>query len=124
MMRHIINFVGASPQKSIILKELGNLLPHYEVFTIQDFIQKYETHTPETEEKAWRDIWLAALQADHCVIESIGTSDNLQMILDRLWRAPGTNIVTLRCETSAKVKRMLPRKVAEKLLLELPPDFH
>ena len=124
MMRHIVNFVGTSPQKSIILKELGDLLPHYEVFAIQDFIQKYEIHTPETEEKAWRDVWLAALQADRCIIESSGTSENLQMILDRLWRAPGTNIFTLTCHSAAKLKRMLPRKVAEKLLLELPPDFH
>jgi len=115
-MRHIINIIDSSAiaeRKKLVLA-LKDVLPQYEMLEIGD------SQTHEGEAQLWRQVWILALQADSSIILSSGTSENLQMTLDRLWRAPGTNIVTITLE--------LPNQsVAETVAWifgQLPVDFH
>jgi predicted kinase len=103
-MRHIINLIGPTAVgKSTVIQALNELLPHYEVLAIDEFRRRIGTLTSESESQAWREVWIAALKADCCIIESDGTSPHLSMILERLWRAPGTNILTIALEAPPKV---------------------
>jgi predicted kinase len=103
-MRHIINLIGPTAVgKSTVIQALNEQLPHYEVLAIDDFRRRIGTFTPEGESQAWREVWIAALKADCSIIESSGTSPHLSMLLDRLWRAPGTNILTIALEAPPKV---------------------
>lgn len=103
-MRHIINLIGpAAVGKSTVIQALNEQLPHYEVLAIDDFRHRVGASTPAGESQAWREVWIAALKADCSIIESDGTSQHLSMILDRLWRAPGTNILTIVLEAPPKV---------------------
>lgn len=104
-MRHIINLIGPTAVgKSTVIQSLNERLPHYEVFAIDDFRRRIGASTPEGESQAWREVWIAALKADCSIIESDGTSPHLSMLLDRLWRAPGTNILTIALEAPPKVR--------------------
>lgn len=103
-MRHIINLIGPTAVgKSTVIQALNEHLPHYEVLAIDDFRHRIGAATPEGEAQAWREVWIAALKADCSIIESDGTSPHLSMILERLWRAPGTNILTIALEAPTKV---------------------
>ncbi len=105
-MRHIINLIGPTAVgKSTVIQALNEHLLHYEVLAIDDFRRRIGAFTPEGESQAWREVWIAALKADCSIIESNGTSPHLSMILERLWRAPGTNILTIVLEAPAKVCR-------------------
>jgi len=104
-MRHIINLIGPTAVgKSTVIQALNERLPHYEVFAIDDFRRRVGASTPEGESQAWREVWIAALKADCSIIESDGTSPHLSMLLDRLWRAPGTNILIIALEAPPKVR--------------------
>lgn len=104
-MRHIINLIGPTAVgKSTVIQALNEHLPHYEVLAIDDFRRRIGAATLEGEAQAWREVWIAALKADCSIIESDGTSPHLSMILERLWRAPGTNILTIALEAPAKVR--------------------
>jgi len=106
LMRHIINLIGPpAAGKSTIIQELKRLLPFYEVLAIDDFRQRLKVTTPEEENTAWNQLWMAALKADYCILESTGTSPQLSMMLDRLWRAPGTNILTVALLASPRTCR-------------------
>jgi hypothetical protein len=87
-MRHIINFIGISLYKETVLLALTQLLPHFVVFRLENL-------APEQEANEWRKVWLESLQEDACILYSDGNSEHLSLLLDRLWRAPGTNIFTL-----------------------------
>ncbi len=105
-MRHIINLIGPpAAGKSTVIQELKLLLPFYEVLAIDDFCQQLKATTPEEENTAWNQLWMAALQANYCILESTGTSPQLSMILDRLWRAPGSNILTVALLASPRTCR-------------------
>ncbi len=105
-MRHIINLIGPPVSgKSTVIQELKNLLPFYDVLAIDDFRRQQEETTPEREATAWNQLWLAALKSEHCLIENTGTSPHLGMILDRLWRAPGTNIITIALKATPRIRR-------------------
>ncbi|AEI49655.1 AAA family ATPase [Runella slithyformis] len=105
-MRHIINLIGPpAAGKSTVIRELKLLLPFYDVLSIDDFRRQQEETTPERENTAWNQLWLEALKSDYCLIESTGTSLNLGMILDRLWRAPGTNIITVALKATLRIRR-------------------
>ncbi len=106
LMRHIINLIGPpAAGKSTVIQELKRLLPFYEVLAIDDFRQRLKVTTPEEENTAWNQLWMAALKADYCILESTGTSPQLSMMLDRLWRAPGTNILTVALLASPRTCR-------------------
>jgi AAA domain len=105
-MRHIINLIGPpAAGKSTVIQELKTLLPFYDVLAIDDFRRRQEATTPNGEATAWNQLWLAALKSDYCLIESTGTSPHLGMILDRLWRAPGTNIITVAMKATPRIRR-------------------
>jgi hypothetical protein len=87
-MRHIINFIGISLYKETVLLALTQLLPNFVVFRLENL-------APEQEANEWRKVWLESLQEDACILYSDGNSEHLSLLLDRLWRAPGTNIFTL-----------------------------
>ncbi|MEZ4905127.1 MAG: hypothetical protein R2822_26965 [Spirosomataceae bacterium] len=59
---------------------------------------------------------MTALQADNSIIISQGASENLPLLLDRLWRAPGTNIVTITLGAE-------PSEWEVWLMEQLPADF-
>ncbi len=71
-----------------MLLALTQLLPHFVVFRLENL-------APEQEANEWRKVWLESLQEDACILYSDGNSEHLSLLLDRLWRAPGTNIFTL-----------------------------
>ncbi|WP_428657513.1 AAA family ATPase [Runella sp.] len=105
-MRHIINLIGPPVSgKSTIIRELKTLLPVYHVLAINDFRRRQEETTPDRETTAWNQLWLEALKSEYCIIESTGTSPHLGMILDRLWRAPGTNILTVALKATPRIRR-------------------
>jgi len=105
-MRHIINIIGPpAAGKSTVIQELKRLLPFYEVLAIDDFCQQLNATTTQEENTAWNQLWMAALKSDYCILESTGTSPQLSMMLDRLWRAPGTNILTVALLASPRTRR-------------------
>lgn len=105
-MRHIINLIGPpAAGKSTVIRELAPLLPFYNVLAIDDFRRQQQGTAPDIETTAWNQLWLEALKSDYCLIESTGTSPNLAMILDRLWRAPGTNIITVALKATPRIRR-------------------
>lgn len=123
-MRHIINLIGPTAVgKSTVIQALNEQLPHYEVLAIDDFRRRIGAFTPEGESQAWREVWIAALKADCSIIESDGMSPHLSMLLDRLWRAPGTNVLTIALEAPAKVCRQRAQQRSEAGYVPSPLSF-
>lgn len=120
-MRHIINLIVPSyfSERSTIILQLKDLLSQYKMLDIADFQRQFKEVASEGESEAWRTLWIAALQADQSMIVSCGASENLQMVLDRLWRAPGTNIVTVIVENHKKSTKETVAWIIE----QLPEDF-
>jgi predicted kinase len=108
-MRHILNLIGPpAVGKSTVIQSLNEYLPNYEVLDAEDL--RLRMNSPEAEAEAWRKIWIAVLKADDSIIESSGTSPHLHMLLDRLWRAPGTNIFTVALEAPLRICRQRDRE--------------
>ncbi len=120
IMRHILNLI-APPlvDKALIVQNLNELLPHYELLAIEEFRKKQKRNADEVETNAWRELWLAALQTEYAIVVTEGDSVHLEMMLERLWRAPGTHIFTLTLEPSS----LAPQQVAARIVQNLPEDF-
>ncbi len=120
-MRHIINIIGPpAVGKTTVIREMQMLLPFYEVLAIDDFRRRVGISTSEQEHTAWNQLWLSILKAEYCFVESNGTSPLLGMMLDRLWRAPGTNILTVALRASPKICRERQQQRSEVGNSELP----
>jgi|GEM_PF-3137295 len=115
-MRHIINFIGISPYKETVLLALTQLLPHFVVFRLENLL-------PEQEAEVWRKVWIESLQMDACIFYSEGHSEHLSLVLDRLWRAPGTNIFTLDVSEIEEIETQSWEDVSQLLKKLLPSDF-
>ncbi|MCA0234137.1 MAG: hypothetical protein LCH91_27010 [Bacteroidetes bacterium] len=115
-MRHIINFIGISSYKETVLLALMQLLPHFVLFRLENL-------PPEQEADEWRKTWIASLEADACILYSDGNSEHLSLLLDRLWRAPGTNIFTLDMAELEEDDLTSSSSINQLLKELLPADF-
>lgn len=100
-MRYLINIIG--PQavgKTTVIAELKEYLPEYRVLAIDDFRRQYDSSTPEGEMRAWQALLHDARSYERIIIESSGTSHNLNHVLRGVFKNDPAHIFTIRLEAN------------------------